>query len=386
MVAGDAPVPCLRGRAAVVTVPGNQLHPRTITSTSCRPPLRSAPGVPPLQSNAVARVDIALATFDGARFLPEQLDSILAQSHEQWRLLVRDDGSSDGTPDLLEEYRREHPERIRLLRDGDGTLGHARNFARLLTHCEGSYVALCDQDDVWLPHKLEAGLAELRRLEGADRQPTPALVFSDAVVVDADGRTIAPSFRAHTRTDPDDATRLGRLLYANVVPAHTVLFNAALRDVAVPVPAPAPYADWWIALVAAAVGRTAFLPEPTVLHRQHGGNAAGARPPLAVSPRSGLAYLRRRRSTATERTQRFEQARALRARVGDRLGPRDSAALSAFLSLPDLGIVERVRRAHRHDLLPRDVVRSALFVWTAPAWPGERHERSTLAGERSADR
>src|SRR5829696_7008565 len=94
--------------------------------------------------------DILLATFNGARFLPEQLASIEAQTHGGWRLIVRDDGSDDGTRSIIEAFAERHGERVRFLRDGRSQLGACGNFAALLEASDAPYFMFCDQDDVWL--------------------------------------------------------------------------------------------------------------------------------------------------------------------------------------------------------------------------------------------
>lgn len=317
----------------------------------------------------MARVDIALATFDGGSFVGEQVESIIAQTHPEWQLIARDDGSTDDTVAVLERYRDAEPERIVIVADGDGTLGHVGNFARVLGHSTAPYVALCDQDDVWLPGKLAASLAALQRLERRVGSDTPCLVFTDATVVDAGLRPLAPSFWARTGVRPTDADDLGRMLYGNVVAGHTAIINAPLRDLALPVPDTVRFIDWWITLLAAACGETTFLPEPTVLHRQHGHNVNGARPRRRISMREGLDQLRRRDEIAQHRARRFGQAEALRERTAGLLDEESTRVLDGFLSLPSVGLVERVRRARRHGLMPRDLVRAAIFVATAPRWP-----------------
>ena len=110
-------------------------------------------------------IDILLATYNGETFLDEQLDSIAAQAHGDWRLIARDDGSSDRTPEILEAFRMRHPGKVVVLEDGDGNLGLVQNFSRLMAHSDAPYAAFCDQDDVWMPEKLALSLAKMRELE-----------------------------------------------------------------------------------------------------------------------------------------------------------------------------------------------------------------------------
>ena len=97
------------------------------------------------------RIEILLATYNGERFLAEQLDSIIAQTHKNWWILARDDGSTDGTLALLKAYKVQLVDKMEILEDGRGNLGSVGNFSALMEASTAEYVAFCDQDDVWLP-------------------------------------------------------------------------------------------------------------------------------------------------------------------------------------------------------------------------------------------
>jgi len=225
----------------------------------------------------VQRIDILLATYNGAAYLGAQLDSLLAQTHQNWRLLVSDDASSDDTLNIIDSYRARLGERLRLAPNpapGQGVVG---NFAHLMQvslrdawcHC----AAFCDQDDVWLPHKLAVGLARLQALALDAAENTPCMVHSDLTVVDAHLRTIHPSFVQHQRLDLAHSTTL-TLLSINHATGCTMLVNRALLQAALPLPPTAIMHDWWCALLAE---RAAFIPEALVLYRQHGANQLGAK-------------------------------------------------------------------------------------------------------------
>jgi glycosyltransferase involved in cell wall biosynthesis len=221
-------------------------------------------------------IDILLATCNGASYLPEQLDSLLAQTCRGWRLLVRDDGSSDGTREILENYRSRHPDVIIIIPDEGQNLGACGNFSRLLEQADAPYVMFCDQDDVWLPDKIELTLAAMRELERQHGAETPQLVHTDLMVVDGRLNRLGDSLWLFQCTEPQRLTKLNRLLMQNFATGCTVMINRALRDLAVPVPVEALMYDWWLALVATAFGRVAAVERPTVLYRQHGRNDIGA--------------------------------------------------------------------------------------------------------------
>jgi glycosyltransferase involved in cell wall biosynthesis len=221
-------------------------------------------------------VDILLATYNGEKYLREQLDSILWQNHRDWRLIIRDDCSHDGTLAIINEFRAQNPDKILLL-DVNGTnLGVVRNFSHLLDNATADYVMFCDQDDVWLPHKISVTLDKMHELEKAPGLREALLVFTDLTVVAEDGDTVlADSVWNYQQLDPGNVTHLNRLLLQNIPTGCTVMINRALRDKAAPIPADAAMHDWWLTLVAAVFGSIGYLPEATIRYRQHGKNVCG---------------------------------------------------------------------------------------------------------------
>ncbi len=223
------------------------------------------------------RVSILLATYNGERYLPELLASLARQSHANWRLHVRDDGSRDATQALLAEAAQCDP-RIVLVADGAGNLGARGNFAQLLAQVEAEYYMFADQDDVWLPDKIRDSLALLRAQEAAQGSAHPMLVFTDLQVTDQALRVLYPSeLRRHgfDRLIGQGVT-LRRLLTQNIAAGCTLLFNRPLRDAASPIPPETVMHDWWLALTAVAIGQILFLDQATLLYRQHGDNQMGA--------------------------------------------------------------------------------------------------------------
>jgi hypothetical protein len=226
---------------------------------------------------------ILLSTYNGGRHLADQVESIRSQTLTDWRLLIRDDGSSDVTPDLIAELVRADS-RVARWRDDRGNLGPVASFGALLeAAAEGgaSYVALADQDDVWLPDKLERELAMVRVHEAATTADHPTLVHSDLTVVDDGLRPIHPSFLQRQRLEHLAVDPLRRLLVQNFVTGCTTLFNRALLRAVLPVPRVVMH-DWWVAQCAAATGTILFIEEPTVLYRQHGANVLGSRSSLQM--------------------------------------------------------------------------------------------------------
>jgi hypothetical protein len=189
-------------------------------------------------------------------------------------VLLRDDGSTDGTLQLIDGLQERYGTWLQVL-PADGNLGCKANVNRLLQASTAPYVALADQDDLWLPNKLSVSLALLQQLEQSHHADTPLLVHTDLRLVDADARSLGATYLERQRLNPHRCSPLD-LAFTNVVTGCTALFNRALLDLALPIPAEALMHDWWLALVASGLGQVAWLPEPTVLYRQHASNVLGA--------------------------------------------------------------------------------------------------------------
>ena len=221
---------------------------------------------------------IVLATFNGADFLSAQLDSLLAQTETQWKLLIRDDASTDNTPEIIRDYAMKDT-RINVLGAPLGDLNSAlTNFSVLLdaAYRQGAeYVFCCDQDDIWEPDKLKIMLSRLKQLEG--NRKAPGLVHHDLVVVDATLQPIADSFVSMMQLRPSNERNPQRLISRNEVTGCAMACNRALLELALPISKHAVMHDWWLALCAAYFGRLEFVPRPLVKYRQHGRNTIGAK-------------------------------------------------------------------------------------------------------------
>lgn len=220
------------------------------------------------------RVHILMCTRNGARWLPAQLDSLCAQTYPDWVLWVSDDGSGDDTRAILEDFAARHPGRVAAILEGPGQ-GSAANFLSLLCHPDlpAAHVALCDQDDVWLPHKLSHAMAQLRPMAGQ------ACGWS--------GRFRVCQFPSEATSGQKEylpapwlrGPSLGNAVVQNIMSGHTLtLTPEALALIRRAGPVRVPHHDWWIYLVLMACGARAVIDPEVVLHyRQHGQNALGRR-------------------------------------------------------------------------------------------------------------
>ncbi len=304
-------------------------------------------------------MDVIATLFNGEAFFPEFIASLQAQSHTAWRLWLRDDGSSDATAQLARDAAARDA-RIVLL-DAAGTrLGAAAGFGWLLERvpAEATHIMCADQDDVWLPHKIARTLAEMRRAEAA--RPGPVLVHTDLVVVDERLRLIAPSFWVYAGVAPEPAS-LRRLVVQNVVTGATMMLNAALRARIGSMPSAAILQDWWFACVAAAFGRVVAVRESTILYRQHGTNAIGARaverPRWFELPSAARAALARTAALRLDLERSAAQAAAFLERYHDEL-PEDARRF-----LHDYARLPRHRTLRRKFEIVRLRLRPELGVW-----------------------
>jgi len=311
-----------------------------------------------------ANVEILLLTYNQRPLLDDLLRSLVAQTHPDWRIIARDDGSSDGTLGQLMEFSARHPQRMKVLvEDRARNLGIVEGFSRLLQAGAAPYSMLCDCDDVWLPHKVEQTLAYMKQLERRRSPETPLLVHTDLRVTDSSLATVSDSFLRHQNLDPRRGRSLNRLLVQNCITGCTVMINKPLRELSLPIPPEAAMHDWWLALVAAAFGTIGFAPEPTILYRQHKENAIGAREWNAPYV---LQKLRRFRDDTQDLRRSLEttarQAEALLARYQDKLDRDQRRILSAYISLPRAGWFSRRARILRYRLFKHGLIRNVSWV------------------------
>jgi glycosyltransferase involved in cell wall biosynthesis len=211
------------------------------------------------------------------------LQSLLDQQDTGWRLLWRDDGSSDRSAELVEAFAQANPGRVSRLRDPPARLGVAAAFHALACAAPPeTSLAFCDQDDVWLPEKLTRARTALAAIPAG----TPALYASRQILVDATLRPIGRS--PALRRPPDFAMALTQ----NLATGCTVILNPAVAALFRAAPPPSgSLHDWWCyILVMAAGGELIFDDTPSVLYRQHAANVIGA---PASRPARALAALRR---------------------------------------------------------------------------------------------
>ncbi len=225
-------------------------------------------------------IAILMSTYNGEKYLREQIDSFFAQTNKDWKLFARDDGSKDCTLSVLQEYVTNYPEKVFIVHDVKENLGAGKSFMHLLEVTEADYYMFSDQDDVWMDDKIERTLKKMQSLEGLYGKETPIGVFTDLTVVDSDLNVLMPSLWKGDNRHPEYT----RNFYKQWTNRHatygcTQMINRAAKSVVLP------YRqfegvqgahDNWVEYLLIKNGIYDYLDEPTILYRQHGANVVGA--------------------------------------------------------------------------------------------------------------
>ena len=221
------------------------------------------------------KISVALCTYNGGRFLQEQLESIAAQERRPDELVICDDCSADETASIARRFAAECGFDVRL-EVNKWNVGSTRNFGRAVSLCRGDVIALSDQDDCWLPHKL----SRLEQVFSEDAEI--GFVFSDAHRIDDEGRRLphglweSISFGRRMQRKVNGGRAVEVLVQRNVVTGASMAFRAAYRDMLLPIPAKWLH-DGWFALLIAAVAPCRATAEPLIQYRQHDEQQIGAR-------------------------------------------------------------------------------------------------------------
>lgn len=241
---------------------------------------------------------VAMCTYNGGRHLQQQLDSIQAQTRPPRELIVCDDGSTDDTAELVEQFAATVSFPVRFVRN-TMNLGSTKNFEQAVQLCRGEAIALCDQDDIWAPDKLA------RMVDVLEREPQVAGVFSNADLIDDEGRPVPGDLWQRVGFTPgrqrrfDRATAPFQLIHSDTVTGATMVFRAAWLPKLVPFPSPWVH-DGWIALLLAGMAELRALPVCTMSYRIHAAQQVGT---TQFAWREHLA-------TPAEKARRFHRANA----------------------------------------------------------------------------
>lgn len=226
------------------------------------------------------KAEILMSTYNGAKYLHEQIESILCQTYINWKLIIRDDGSTDGSQEIINEYAAKFSEKITVLTDNDGNLGYKKSFLKLLEYSTADYILFADQDDFWFPEKIEKSLQLIIEKEG-NYKNIPILVCCDLSICDEDLTIIEKSYYKHLNFNPNFGQQM--ILLASILHGCAFIFNRKLKEETLRLfdinTKPDDFIikghDNLLSVVAAIKGKIFYLNEPLLNHRIHDQNKIG---------------------------------------------------------------------------------------------------------------
>lgn len=227
------------------------------------------------------KVQVLMSTYNGEKYLEEQIESLLGQTYPNVEILIRDDGSTDATAALLGRYEKQY-DTIRVFFESN--VGVTNSFFELLAKSDADYIAFCDQDDIWLEQKVEKAVEKLQAVDG------PALYCSNKILVDANAHVIAKNDKRKPRPG------FGNAVIECICTGCTAVMNRELAEnIKAHIPGHAILHDWWCYLVASYVGQVVYDQEAYILYRQHGNNAVGQSGSIWGTVKAKARYLKQNR-------------------------------------------------------------------------------------------
>ena len=300
------------------------------------------------------KITILLSTYNGEKYLKEQLDSLFIQTYKNIEIIVRDDGSSDKTLEMLKFYD------IKLL-FSDGNIGIKKSFETLLLYAyensDAEYFMFCDQDDVWKNDKIEKTLEEMKRLEKFYGNNIPLLVHTDLEVVDENLKIISSSMWKYEYILPQYNT-FNRLLIQNTITGCTMMINRELAKKSLDIPEEAIMHDWWIGLIASCFGKISYLEESTIKYRQHGKNTIGTEGKKNKIIRKALGLLNKKNEYINHIDINISQAKGFLKLFNSKLDINKINLLESFSTIKKKTFFERKRIIIKHNLFKQGIFRN----------------------------
>ena len=216
------------------------------------------------------KIDILLATYNGSKYLHEQLDSILSQSYGNINVIIRDDGSSDNTVMIIKEYEQKD-NRVKLLSDNLGNLGFVRNFEELMKNSTSEYLMFSDQDDIWYNNKVETSYKRIKAIEEKNGKSCPILVHTNSKIMNYETRT-----KSLFISDCAKNSSFENSFFNFFVQGSIMLINGSLKREALPFSKEVYLHDRYLHLIAEFIGIRSYIDVPTMDYRQHSNNEIGS--------------------------------------------------------------------------------------------------------------
>lgn len=293
-----------------------------------------------------------MATYNGERYLAEQLDSILNQSYKDIYITIRDDGSNDNTIAIVKKYIQANPNKIRLVEDNVKCGSSKANFMQALKHTNGDYIMFSDQDDVWLPDKIKHTLDRMVEIEKKGGANLPVLVFGSYKPVNDRLNDI----KVNKKKCQEASYKLAfsNLIVQNYVNGCLMMINRTLANLMGEYDDAILMHDWWAALIASGGGTIEHIDEVMMLYRQHGGNVVGS-----VNVKSLRYRIKKILDSETKNANKYylRQAELLEKRNFDILTQENKKVLENFVNLFTKNKLTRMKKLVKGNYLKSDLVR-----------------------------
>lgn len=218
-----------------------------------------------------------MAAYNGEKYIEEQIETIINQTYVNWRLLIRDDASTDGTVEIIEKWQKKDT-RIQVLKDEKGNLGLVKNFEELLLNSTADFIMFADHDDIWFPNKVELTIFAMQK----KNQAIPGLVFTNSTVI-RENISVKQGNLYRWNVQP----KLEFFLFSNAgYQGSTSMINQALKNVCLPFPNECPVHDYHISFCALLFGEVTYIPQSTMYYRKHSNSATVLRRGLLIKLKS----------------------------------------------------------------------------------------------------
>ena len=303
-----------------------------------------------------------MATYNGEKYLPQQLQSLIDQTYKDFKVIIYDDCSTDSSFDIIKQYAEDYPDVIFAYQNKINSTSAKYNFMNMMIGYKDDYIMLCDQDDVWLDDKIEITLEKMSRMEQKYGKQTPLLTHTDLTVVDDNLNVISPSFREAMNADYSK-TELRQQLIQNTLTGCTCMYNRAVADLIVDVPDYCVMHDWFLMLVVSAFGKIEALPNTqTILYRQHKENQVGAKDVRTLKYK--INKLLNGKDVRRAINETYTQAESFYNIYKNKLSNSQISLLKAYINIPNLNKFGRWRTIVKLGVLKNGIARKiANFIF-----------------------
>lgn len=219
-------------------------------------------------------VAILLSTFNGQRYIEEQLDSLISQNSGDFKVFIRDDGSTDETLSICLRYEKLYSDKIIILEDNAGNIGVTQSFATLMKKVNSKLYMFCDQDDIWLPGKVGSAKNHYEKFLLESNPDDPVFFFTDLIPFKGEKKVVSKSFL--TSINVNVKPNFEDLIFSSPTWGCTCYFNNAMKRLSLPIPDYVRFHDYWMCILAYLSGKLIYIDEREILYRLHDNNNSNA--------------------------------------------------------------------------------------------------------------